>query len=299
MHVLLTGGTGFIGSALTKELLALGNSVTILSRESRHNYGHCQFVQSLDEISSTAQLDAVINLAGASMAAQRWTPSYKKVIIDSRMDTARSLNALIARITNPPQTLLSASAIGYYGHHGDERLTEESAVTPGFAQKLCYDLETLALRSQRLGVRVCPMRLGVVLDNGGGALTEMAQSFGFGIASWLGTGKQWLSWVHRRDVVRSIIFLLEHNQLQGPVNITSPEPVIGRDFCQALKAHHRTYITAGVPAPVLRILLGEMAEELLLNGQRVIPQRLLGSGFVFDHPDIKSALTDIYSIPAI
>lgn len=299
MHVLLTGGTGFIGSAVTKALLARGSHVTILSREARNNYGHCQFIQSFDEMPSTTQLDAVINLAGASMAARRWTPSYKQTIVDSRMETTEALNAFIARLATPPQTLLSASAIGYYGHHGDEILTESSAVTHGFAQNLCHDLETLALQSQSLGVRVCLLRLGVVLDNGGGALQEMAQSFRLGIASWMGSGKQWLSWIHRSDVVRSILFLLEDEQLEGPVNLTSPGPVIGRDFCQALKTHHRTFISAGVPAPVLRLLLGEMAEELLLNGQRVVPQRLLDSGFVFDHPDIESALADIYCAPAI
>ena len=195
--------------------------------------------------------------------------------------------------------LLNASAIGYYGHHGDERLTESSAssaVTPGFAQALCSDWEALALQAQQFGVRVCLLRLGVVLDAGGGALAEMAKSFRFGIASWLGSGHQWLSWVHRQDVIRAIQFLLERDDLQGPFNITSPEPVTGRDFARALQAHHRTFIRAGVPAPVMRLLIGEMAGELLLNGQRVLPERLRAAGFDFIHADLESALRAIYAV---
>ena len=149
-------------------------------------------------------------------------------------------------------------------------------------------------RRRQSGVRVCLLRLGVVLDSDGGALVEMAKSFRFGVASWLGSGQQWLSWVHRRDVIRAIQFLLARDDLQGPFNITSPEPVTGRDFATALQAHHRTFIRAGVPGPVMRLLVGEMAEELLLHGQRVVPQRLLAAGFDFAYPDLGSALRAIY-----
>jgi uncharacterized protein (TIGR01777 family) len=293
MRVLLTGGTGFIGTGLTTALLDCGGDVIILSRQVQADRPRCRFIRSLDEIAATEQLDAVINLAGASLAARRWTAAYKREIVASRMDTTRHVLDLLARLHRPPTVLLSASAIGYYGHHGDECLTEASAVTPGFSQTLCSDWESLALQAQPLGVRVCLLRLGVVLDSGGGALLEMAKSFRFGVASWLGSGRQWLSWVHRRDVIRAIQFLLVRDDLQGPFNITSPEPVTGRDFATALQAHHRTFIRAGVPAPLMHMLVGEMAGELLLNGQRVLPERLRAAGFDFLYPDIGSALTAV------
>lgn len=295
MRVLVTGGTGFIGAALTEALLADGAELTILSRTSRGGRSRCRFIQSLDEIAATEQIDAVINLAGASLAARRWTAAYKHEIVASRMDTTRQVVDLLARLDRPPAVLLSASAIGYYGHHGDECLTESSEVSPGFAQTLCSDWEALALQAQQSGVRVCLLRLGVVLDSAGGALVEMAKSFRFGVASWLGSGQQWLSWVHRRDVIRAIQFLLARDDLQGPFNITSPAPATGRDFATALQAHHRTFIRAGVPGPVMRLLVGEMAGELLLRGQRVVPQRLLAAGFDFVYPDLGLALRAIYA----
>lgn len=295
MRVLTTGGTGFIGAALTQALLDSGSEVTVLSRQVRDDRSRCRFIRSLDEIASNGQFDAVINLAGASLAAQRWTADYKREIFASRMDTTRQLLDLSARLDRPPAVLLSASAIGYYGHHGDECLTESSQVSPGFAQTLCSDWESLALQAQQFGVRVCLLRLGVVLDSDGGALREMAKSFRFGVASWLGSGLQWLSWVHRLDVIRAILFLLKRDDLQGPFNITSPEPVTGRDFARALQMHHRTFVRAGVPAPVMRLLVGEMAGELLLNGQRVLPERLLAAGFDFIYPELASALRRIYA----
>ncbi len=295
MRVLLTGGTGFIGMALTEALLASGSEVTVLSRRAQGDRPGCRFIQSLHAIATTEQLDAVVNLAGASLAARRWTAAYKREIVASRLETTRQVLDLLARQQHPPSVLLSASAIGYYGHHGDECLTESSAITPGFAQTLCSDWESLALRAQSIGVRVCLLRLGVVLDTGGGALAEMAKSFRFGVASWLGSGRQWLSWVHRRDVIRAMQFLLADIDLQGAFNLTSPVPVTGREFARALQAHHPTFIRAGVPAAVLRLLVGEMAEELLLNGQRVLPARLQAAGFTFSYPELDAALAAIYA----
>lgn len=294
MRILVTGGTGFIGSALVAALQARGDELIILSRQARDSRPGCRFVRSLDEIPAGEEIDAIINLAGASLAARRWSAAYKREIVASRLDITASLLDLIRRLPRPPERMLSASAIGYYGHHGDDYLTESSAVTPGFAQQLCADWESLALQATQHGVRVCLLRLGVVLDRDGGALREMTQSFRFGVASWLGSGRQWLSWVHRQDVIRAILFLLGRDDLQGPFNITSPAPVTGRDFATALAAHHRTFIRAGVPGPVMRALVGEMAQELLLNGQRVVPERLRAAGFDFAYPELQSALAAIY-----
>jgi uncharacterized protein len=295
MRVLLTGGTGFIGVPLVQALRLSGHEVVMLSRQALTHRPGCRFVRSLDELPASESLDMVINLAGASLAGRRWNDAYKREIIASRMDITHEVLDLLTRLDRPPDALLSASAIGYYGHHGNERLTEESPATPGFAQQLCSDWESLALQAQPLGVRVCLLRLGVVLDHGGGALQEMATSYRLGVASWLGSGKQWLSWVHRRDVISAIQFLLARDDLQGPFNITAPEPVTGRDFALALEAHHLTFLRLGVPAAMARFLVGEMADELLLNGQRVLPQRLEAAGFTFGYRDLPAALAASYS----
>ena len=161
---------------------------------------------------------------------------------------------------------------------------------PGFSQQLCQRWEAEALRAEALGTRVCLLRFGVVLDRDGGAMEQMAQPFRFGIANWLGSGQQWLSWVHRKDAVAAMDFLLARTDLAGPFNITAPEPVTSRGFCAAMKRRRRTLLTAPVPAPVMRLLVGEMAQELLLQGQRVLPLRLQAEGFRFSFPTLDDAL---------
>ena len=208
MHILITGGTGFIGSRLVEKLSSHGHSITVLSRRSLAGSQGLSYIDSLDRIDVDEEIDAVINLAGASLADHRWTARYKKEILASRLDTTRRLLETMGRLKRPPASLLSASAIGYYGHHGDELLYEDGASTPGFAQDLCSQWEALALEAGELGIRVCLLRLGVVLDADGGAFTQMARPFRMGVANWLGDGGQWLSWIHREDVIAAIEFLL-------------------------------------------------------------------------------------------
>ena len=293
MNILITGGTGFIGAPLVIKLLEMGHSLTVLSRQSLQSRQHLRYVKSLEQLTDSEAIDAVINLAGASLADHRWNAAYKRELLSSRLDTTQSLLQLMQRLEHPPQVLLSASAIGLYGHHGDELLAEDGAITPGFAQSLCQQWEDLALQAQALGVRVCLLRLGVVLDAGGGAFTQMALPFRFGLGNWLGRGDQWLSWVHRRDALAAIIFLLEQRQLSGPFNVTAPEAVTSRGFCDAMRNHRRTLLNLPVPALVMRVLIGEMADELLLNGQRVVPHALQQSAFNFEFPDIDAALADM------
>ena len=295
MHYLVTGGTGFIGTALTEVLLREGHAVTVLTRQSRQGRGPLGYVNSLDSIPTTTRVDAVVNLAGASLAGARWSDAYKREIVSSRVSTTEQLVAFMRRLDAPPSVLLSGSAIGYYGHHGDEPLTEEGAVVPGFSQDLCQRWEAAAMAASDLGTRVCLLRFGVVLDRDGGAMLEMAKSFQFGVGSWIGSGKQWLSWVHRRDVVAAIQFLQQRDDLSGPFNITAPEPVTSRGFCTAMQRHKRTVISAPVPAPIIRLLVGEMADELLLNGQRVLPAALEAAGFHFSLPTIDAALGEIFA----
>jgi uncharacterized protein (TIGR01777 family) len=295
MHYLITGGTGFIGTALIETLLRDGSSVTVLTRQSRQGRGPLNFVTSLDTVPADTRVDAVVNLAGASLAGARWSAAYKREIVSSRLATTEQLVGFLRRLEQPPEVLLSASAIGYYGHHGDEVLSEEGAVVPGFSSDLCRRWEAAAMEASDIGTRVCLLRFGVVLDSNGGAMAEMTKSFQLGVGSWIGSGRQWLSWVHRRDAIAAIQFLQQHPELAGPFNITAPEPVTSRGFCAAVQRHKRTVLSAPVPAPVIRLLVGEMADELLLNGQRVVPAGLQAAGFRFALPTIEAALAEIFS----
>jgi len=290
MHVLVTGGTGFIGSALLPRLRGDGHTITVLSRGKHADSGGICYVQSLDELPDDTAVDGVINLAGASLNGKRWTDAYKREMVASRLDTTAAVVDLCRRLTRPPAVLVSASAIGYYGDRGDETLDEQSSAGEGFSAELCRDWEAAAREAEALGVRVCLARLGVVFDREGGAFAELSRPFRFGIANWLGSGRQYLSWVHRADVVAAFAFLLEHEALAGPVNITAPEPVTHRQLCAALRRRLTTLPGMPVPGFVMRALLGEVADELLLAGQKVLPKRLQEADFTFHYPEINSAL---------
>lgn len=293
MHILITGGTGFIGTELVKRLLGEGHRVTLLSRRSRSDQPGCRYVRSLQQIDAADAVDAVINLAGAPITGRRWTTRYQRELVASRVDISRQLVAWLRRLAHPPAVLLSGSAVGYYGPRGGEQLTEEADSGSCFASDLCRRWEATAALATELGVRVCYLRLGVVLDRDGGALQQMLRPFRFGIASWPGSGGQYLSWIHREDAVRAICFLLSQPGIRGPCNLTAPEPVSQRQLCSALQRHFRTLPALPVPAFALRLMLGQMAEELLLTGQRVLPGVLEHNGFEFRYPTIAQALADI------
>lgn len=293
MHVLLTGGTGFIGTALSESLLAQGHTLTILSRGEHTDRPGLRFVRDLEQVSASTVVDGIVNLAGASLAGERWNAGYKREIVASRLETTAAVIALCERLQQPPAVLVSGSAIGYYGPRGDEAVDEDADAGEGFAAELCQRWEQEALRAEGVGVRVCLARLGVVFDRGEGAFEELVRPFRFGIANWLGSGRQWLSWVHRADVVSALRWLLEHEELDGPMNITAPGAVTSRDLCTALQKRMTTLPAMPVPAPVMRLLVGEMADELLLAGQRVRPARLGTAGFAFSYPRIEDALDAI------
>ena len=297
MHVLVTGGTGFIGSALLPRLLGDGHEVTVLSRAKHVDSGGIRYVQSLDELPSDATLDAVINLAGASLNGKRWTDAYKREMVESRLETTAAVVDLCQRLAHPPSVLVSASAIGFYGDRGDELLDEQSRAGEGFSAELCRDWEAAAREAEPLGIRVCLARLGVVFDREGGAFVELSRPFRFGIANWLGSGRQYLSWVHRADVVSALAFLLEDEALSGPVNITAPAPVTHRELCTALRRKLTTLPGMPVPGFVMRMLLGEVADELLLAGQKVLPRRLEAAGFTFHYRAIDDALGQLLGKP--
>ena len=297
MHVLVTGGTGFIGSALIPRLRGDGHEITVLSRGKHSHDNGIRYVQSLDEIADTATVDAVINLAGASLNGRRWTEAYKREMVESRLETTGAVVGLCRRLARPPSVLVSASAIGYYGDRGEETLDEQSSAGKGFSARLCRDWEAAAREAEASGTRVCLARLGVVFDREGGAFTELSRPFRFGIANWPGGGRQYLSWVHRSDVVAAFAFLLQRDELDGPVNITAPAPLTHRELCAALRRKLTTLPGMPVPGFVLRGLLGEVADELLLAGQKVLPKRLEAAGFQFHYPDIDSALRQLLGKP--
>jgi uncharacterized protein (TIGR01777 family) len=294
MNLLMTGGTGLIGTALQARLLTAGYRVTILTRNTTlQDTDSLRFINHLDQITTDEQFEVFINLAGESMAQGRWSDKRKRQLLESRVHTTGALAELAQRLTTKPAVVLSASAIGIYGHQQDQLLVEQAPCQDGFSHRLCRDWEAAAQALEALGTRVCILRFGVVLAQEGGALAELMRSFQFGVAAWLGRGEQWLSWVHLDDVLSSIEFLLANKQCEGAYNITAPEPVRNRAFTEAIRRHKFALVALPVPGFVMRIALGEMAEELLLNGQRVIPQRLQEGGFEFQYPNLDQALTNL------
>lgn len=294
MNILITGGTGFIGSALAQQLLATGSRLTIYTRDPGHfDLDELHYVNDLEAIDVAEKFDAFINLAGESLASGRWNDARKATLVESRVGTTRALFDLAQRLETPPAVVLSASAVGIYGHQGDDLLAENAPQENGFSHRLCQAWEAEAQRFETLGCRVCLLRLGVVLAADGGALDEMTRSFQYGVGSWVGSGQQWLSWVHRDDVIAAIEFLLTTPDLCGAFNLTAPEPVTHKDFCDAVRIVKPVMLALPVPGFLLRLALGEMADELLLNGQRVIPRRLQEAGFEFRYPCLREAMSQL------
>ena len=291
MHILLTGATGFIGGALVPRLLAAGHTLTVYSRQYRANQTRLAYIDTIEKLDGLAPIDAVINLAGESLAAKRWTKAYKKRLLSSRIDLTDQLIEALASHGHTPAAFLSASAIGWYGNRGNIKLEEASSGGEGFAAALCEQWEASAhSAADKLQSRVVTLRLGVVLDRSGGAWPQLILPFKLGLRNWPGSGHQVLSWIHRQDAVAAIEFCLA-GDLVGPVNVTAPLPVTYRELATAIASHKRLWLTAPIPAWAMRIMLGEMADELLLNGQYVVPNRLTHTGFEFEYSDIDTALS--------
>ena len=291
MHILLTGATGFIGSALVPRLIAAGHTLTVYSRQYRANQTRLMYIDTIEKLDGIAPVDAVINLAGESLAAKRWTKAYKKRLLSSGIVLTDQLIETLASYGHTPAVFLSASAIGWYGNRDTIKLDEASSGGEGFAADLCEQWEASAQRAKdKLQSRVITLRLGVVLDRSGGAWPQLILPFKLGLQNWPGSGHQVLSWIHRQDAVAAIEFCLA-GDLVGPVNVTAPLPVTYRELATAIASHKRLWLTAPIPAWAMRIMLGEMADELLLNGQYVVPNRLTHAGFEFEYADIETALS--------
>ncbi|MBS0581687.1 MAG: TIGR01777 family oxidoreductase [Proteobacteria bacterium] len=293
MRCLITGGSGFIGLALCRSLLADGHEAVVLTRDPQRARRRLPAeVALIDRLCDAADVDAVVNLAGENLAERRWSEARKQALRESRLATTRDLVDWIAACKQKPRVLVSGSAVGWYGARGDEELAEDAAAGNDFAAQLCRDWETEAAKATAFGVRVCRVRTGIVLDADGGALAKMLLPFRLGLGGPFGDGRQWMSWIAREDEVRLIRWLIDTESAQGAYNATAPMPVTNADFTRALGAAlHRPAILPA-PAFALRLMLGEMA-DLLLTGQRVIPARAQAQGFKFLRGDLAAALNVI------
>jgi uncharacterized protein (TIGR01777 family) len=293
MNILITGGTGFIGTSLSRELIKSGHTVVVTTRrpsdsQERLTWNPPDLVPS-DVISN---FDAVINLAGEPIAPGRWTNKRKKLIMSSRINTTHALVQSM-RISNPkPKVLISASAIGYYGAHGDEFVTEDTPPSSDFLAEVCKTWEKEALKAEELGVRVVLVRTGGVLESDGGALPQMMIPFRFFLGGPIGSGKQWFSWIHRDDVVGIIKYALENGTVSGPVNATAPAPVTNMDFSAALGKALNRPSWLSVPVFIVKLTLGELG-SVLLAGQRVWPEKVLKAGYKFKYTEVNEALKAI------
>lgn len=297
MRILVSGGTGFLGQALVPTLRADGHDVTTLTRGPRIRSGEAIWRpdgSAGDWARVIDGADAIINLAGASIGAHRWTADEKSRILDSRVLATRSLVRGIAQASKPPARLISGSAVGYYGTRGDELITEESGPGTDFLADVCRTWEAEAAAAEQSGTRVAFLRTGVVLDQGGGALVQMARPFRFFVGGPLGSGRQYMSWIHRADWVALVRFVLGAGERQGAFNATAPSPVTNEAFTRALAHALRRPAFMRAPTFALKIALGEMAGPLLLSSQRVIPARALEAGFTFRYPTAEEALAEIY-----
>lgn len=293
MNVLITGGTGFIGHALAQHLSRLGYIVTVLSRNPDKVAAICgPGVNALGDLKLLKAEDAyqvIINLAGEPIFDARWTEARKKLIRDSRINLTEQLVDSIERMATKPDLLISGSAVGYYGDQGDAVLTEQSAPRPDFSHQLCADWEQAAQKAEQFGVRVCLIRTGLVIAGDGGLLKRMLLPFRLGLGGRLGSGRQWMSWIHREDWIAIAQAMISDHSMQGAYNATAPNPVTNREFTQTLAYCLNRPALLPVPARLLKTLLGEMS-ELVLGSQRIIPERLLAQGFEFQYPDLVSAL---------
>lgn len=294
MNVLLTGSHGMIGSALSPALAAKGHRIVRLIRvPSSPSLDDAVWDPASGHVVDSSRLegmDAVVHLAGESIAAGRWTPARKARIRESRVLGTRLLAETLVRLSRPPRVLLCASATGYYGNRGEEVLREESPPGTGFLANLCREWEAAAEPARRAGMRVVHLRTGLVLSATGGVLPRILPLFRLGLGGPIGSGRQYMSWIAVHDLVSAILHLFTSEGVTGPVNIVTPHPVTNREFTRTLGRVVSRPTPFPVPAFVLRVLFGEMADDALLVSARVDPAKLRASGYTFRFPDLEPAL---------
>jgi len=292
MKIVVSGGTGFIGGALVQRLLQRGDEVLVISRRPENvRAGRGIAWSAADEV---ANADVVINLAGENVGGGRWTASRKRRILESRLKSTKTLVETMRRAPQRKPTFISASAVGFYGPRGDEIVDESSPSGAGFLADVTRQWEAAAHDADDV-TRLVVFRFGVVLGPDGGALKQMMLPFRLGAGGPIGSGQQWMSWVDRNDVIRAMEWAIDRSEVRGTYNITSPEPVRNRDFARALGRAMQRPAVMPTPGFALRLLFGDMAEEMLLAGQRVVPSRALREGFTFQYPTLESSLSANFS----
>lgn len=292
MKILVTGSHGVIGQALIEALQSRGDhAVRLIRGPSRRSSPEPAWDPTADRVDENRleDFDAVVHLAGESLASGRWTPARKARIRDSRVNGTRLLAGALGRLSRPPRVLVSASAVGYYGDRGDEIVREGSPPGTGFLADVCRQWEAAAEPARRAGIRVVHNRTGLVLSSAGGMLPRILPLFRLGLGGRLGSGRQYMSWIAIEDVVGALLHLMAHEEIRGPANLVSPHPVTNREFTAALGRVLSRPTPFPVPTPALRIALGEMAGELVAS-VRAEPARLVESGYAFRFPDLDGAL---------
>jgi uncharacterized protein (TIGR01777 family) len=303
MRILVSGSTGFLGTALVETLEGRRHSIARLVRPGTARKDRAGVraqavawdpVASRFDAAGAEGAEALIHLAGASIAGGRWNASRKELLRTSRIDATRHLIGALAKLQRPPRVIVAASAIGYYGNRGDETLTEASAPGNDFLAGACRDWESETARGAEFGARVVSLRFGIILAAHGGALPRMALPFKLGAGGRLGDGRQWMSWLTLREAVSIIQFALATSGLAGPVNAVTPHPVQNKEFTNVLAKTLRRPALFPAPAFALRLALGEMADALLLSSQKVTPSKLAATGYPFLQPNLANALAEVF-----
>ena len=297
MRILISGSHGLVGTALGNSLRSEGHEVFALVRHAPDSDSQVEWYPERGSLalSRLEGMDAVVHLAGESIAEGRWTAEKKKRIRDSRVKATIVLSEALGNLKRPPKTLVSASAIGYYGDRGDLIVTEGTAPGNDFLSSVCVQWEQATHSATARDIRVVNARFGAILSADGGALKKMLPPFRMGIGGRIGNGKQWMSWIALDDVVGAIKFAITHESLSGPVNYVAPHPVTNGEFTKTLGRALSRPTFFPVPAFAVRLLFGEMADALLLSGQRLKPAQLENAGYTFEYPKLEEALRQILS----
>jgi len=301
MKVILAGGTGFIGQKIVQRFVQEKQKCVLITRHPEQLKNLSSGFLRIERWNANAptlpkelieQGDVIINLTGESLASGRWTAETKKRLLNSRTATTDAIIRAIEKSGKKPAVLINASAVGYYGHVPESEVVEGNARGSDYLASLVGKWEASALEAEPLGVRVVLLRTGIVLDKSGGALPRMMMPFRFYLGGWFGTGDQWFPWIHREDVVEIIFTIINNSYITGPVNVVAPEHVTMKEFCLILSQVMGRPCWLPVPAGLLRLAVGDMA-EMLLTGQRVIPKVMLDAGYRFKHPSLEDTLREI------
>ena len=294
MNILITGGSGFIGSSLCSHLLKENHYVVVLSRHPEKIKYPIKAISDLDHLGASDIFDIVINLAGEPIADKRWSEGQKQRIFSSRIGITEKLISYFKKAKNKPELFISGSAIGYYGiNKSDDIIDEKDKGDNSFSSQLCQKWEAVALEAESLGIRTCLLRTGIVIGKNGGALSKMLLPFKIGLGGRIGRGDQWMPWIHLDDLIGIILYCIKHNDLKGAINGTSPHPVTNKVFTKTLGIVLKRPTIFPMPPIIVNLLMGQMGKELLLSGKKIVPRKILDAGYTFKYKMLKDALINV------